>query len=136
MSACRSITDQEVRGVTLCARIRLRFLARLKGGAGFPDSEQGVRGAELPFFKVKHLSEADADGCLRFSEHTVSRDTAAQLGACPAAGTVLVSNVTACAFRYIPALNTRNGALEISLELTQNNETVRLYQEMMVSNVP
>jgi len=76
--------------------MRLRYLGRLKGGAGFPDVEQGVKGAELPFFKVKHLSEADADGCLRFSEHTVSRDTAAQLGAFIfPAGTIVFAKVGA-----------------------------------------
>lgn len=67
---------------------------------------------------------------------TTNAIAAAPLGACPSAGTVLVSNVTSCAFNYTPAVTTRNGALAISLELTQNNETVRLYQEVMVSNVP
>lgn len=62
-------------------RIRLKHLGRLKAGAGFPDAEQGVQGQEFPYFKVKHLAEAGADACLRFSEHTVSPDTASQLGA-------------------------------------------------------
>jgi type I restriction enzyme S subunit len=61
--------------------VRLRYLGRLKGGAGFPDAEQGVQGEELPFFKVKHLAEAAPDGGLESSEHTISRETAEQLGA-------------------------------------------------------
>jgi restriction endonuclease S subunit len=62
-------------------RTRLKYLGRLKAGAGFPDAEQGMLGEALPFFKVKHLSEANADYCLEVSEHTVSHKTAAQLGA-------------------------------------------------------
>lgn len=61
---------------------------------------------------------------------------AAPLAACPTVGTPLVANVSACDFSYTPAVTTRNGALAIALELTRNNETVRLYQEVMVSNVP
>ena len=35
----------------------------------------------MPFFKVKHLASPNAGSFLEHSEHTVSRDTAAQLGA-------------------------------------------------------
>jgi type I restriction enzyme S subunit len=77
-------------------RVRLRHLGKLKAGAGFPDAEQGIQGQDLPFFKVKHLAEADGDACLRLSEHTVSRDTAAQLGAFVfPAGTIVFAKVGA-----------------------------------------
>lgn len=61
--------------------IWLKRLGRLKGGAGFPDAEQNVPGEEIPFYKVKHLEEADSVGCMQASEHTVSAETAARLGA-------------------------------------------------------
>ena len=87
-------------------RVRLKYLGRLKGGAGFPDAEQGVVGEEFPFFKVKHLEEADTDGCMRFSEHSVSRESAAQLGAFVfPASTVVLAKVGAALllnrFRYL-----------------------------------
>jgi type I restriction enzyme, S subunit len=86
--------------------VRLRYLGRLKGGAGFPDADQGVVGEEFPFFKVKHLEGADNDGCMRFSEHSVSRESAAQLGAFIfPAGTVVLAKVGAALllnrFRYL-----------------------------------
>jgi type I restriction enzyme S subunit len=53
----------------------------LKGGAGFPEGEQGTQGEELPFFKVKHLTSAHTRCLLVDSDNTVSRATAARLGA-------------------------------------------------------
>lgn len=57
--------------------------------------------------------------------------------ACPSAGSVLVSNVD-CAntsFRYSP-VSARNSLLAITLTLTRSGESVRIYQEVQVSNVP
>jgi type I restriction enzyme S subunit len=62
-------------------RTRLRFVGTLKAGAGFPDSLQGDNSQAIPFFKVKNLAEADANGVLTDSENTVSRETAQALGA-------------------------------------------------------
>lgn len=59
----------------------MRYLGILKAGSGFPDSEQGDSSQEIPFFKVKHLSEADPRAILTSSEHTVSLATAQRLGA-------------------------------------------------------
>lgn len=87
-------------------RVRLRYLGRLRGGAGFPDADQGVVGEEFPFFKVKHLEEAETDGCMRFSEHSVSQESAVQLGAFVfPTGTVVLAKVGAALllnrFRYL-----------------------------------
>jgi MSHA biogenesis protein MshO len=58
------------------------------------------------------------------------------MASCPSSGTVLVSNVSSCSFSYNPAVSTRNGLLTIALVLTQSGESVRLYQEVHVNNVP
>jgi MSHA biogenesis protein MshO len=96
----------------------------------FPFSSPGNRFFVIPSTSVVYSCSGTT--LLR----TTNAISAAPLAACPAVGTVLVNNVSACSFNYVPAVTTRNGALAISLELTQNNETVRLYQEVMVSNVP
>lgn len=59
----------------------IKAFGRLKGGAGFPHNEQGIQGQELEFFKVNSLAAADVKGLLQRGEHTISRDTAARLGA-------------------------------------------------------
>ena len=68
--------------------------------------------------------------------------TAAELASCPSAGTLLVANVdcAASSFTYLPAAYQRNGLLTITLVLTQPGargaETIELYQEVHVNNVP
>lgn len=59
----------------------IKLLGRLKGGAGFPHEEQGLQGEELEFFKVNSLASADIKGILQSCDHTISRETAARLGA-------------------------------------------------------
>ena len=75
---------------------RLKQLGNLKGGAGFPDTEQGVEGEDIPFFKVKHLATVGEGGTLDSSDDTVSVMTAARLRAHVfAAGTVVFAKVGA-----------------------------------------
>ena len=52
----------------------------LKGGAGFPHEDQGIHGEELNFFKVAALG-GGSSGVIDQAEHTISRRTAARLGA-------------------------------------------------------
>ena len=59
----------------------VKYVGKLKGGAGFPHSKQGVTGGALSFYKVNALSRADSDGCLSIADDTVSEETAAELGA-------------------------------------------------------
>lgn len=61
--------------------MRLKFLGRFKGGAGFPHDEQGNQTAELPFYKVKDLGQSASDAVLRETENYVARETAQDLGA-------------------------------------------------------
>ena len=59
----------------------IKHVGRLKGGAGFPHSEQGVEGEELCFYKVGSLGQSSSTGYLNESENTISRETASALGA-------------------------------------------------------
>ena len=61
--------------------VPLKRVGRLKAGAGFPHEAQGVQGEEISFHKVNAIAQAAADGFLLPSENTVSRETAARLGA-------------------------------------------------------
>ena len=60
---------------------RLRFLGKLKGGAGFPHSKQGDKSAPIPFYKVKDLASANQDGYLTATDNYIEPETAALLGA-------------------------------------------------------
>ncbi|MBE7374788.1 PilW family protein [Pseudomonas lopnurensis] len=44
--------------------------------------------------------------------------------------------MTQCSFTYDPGTLTRNGLVSISLQLTQNDESVTLYRQVQVSNAP
>ena len=75
---------------------RLRFLGRFKGGAGFPHGEQGLRNEDLPFFKVKDLSQSDQSSVLTDTDNSISYPTAEQLGAFVfPAGTIVFAKVGA-----------------------------------------
>jgi MSHA biogenesis protein MshO len=51
-------------------------------------------------------------------------------------GALLAQNVSDCLFTYEPGITERSGLVSMRLSLTQNNETVMLYHEVHVSNVP
>lgn len=62
---------------------------------------------------------------------------AAQMTDCPASGgTLLVDHVSSCNFYYQKAVNARDGILGVSLALTLDGETINLYEQVMVNNVP
>ena len=76
--------------------VRLKFLGRFKGGAGFPHDEQGNQTAELPFYKVKDLGLSAPDAVLRETENYIAQDTAQDLGAFIfPAGTIVFAKVGA-----------------------------------------
>ncbi|NIC42294.1 restriction endonuclease subunit S [Aquabacterium sp. A08] len=54
----------------------LKQLARLDGGAGFPDDEQGIQDAPIPFFKVADLSNG-----MTSAENYITPETADKLRA-------------------------------------------------------
>ncbi|WP_143276394.1 restriction endonuclease subunit S domain-containing protein [Brachybacterium nesterenkovii] len=74
---------------------RLKTVASLRGGNGFPHAEQGHVDRELPFFKVGSLAGAE-NGVLRSSENTIDHETASRLGATTfAPGTCVMAKIGA-----------------------------------------
>jgi MSHA biogenesis protein MshO len=53
-----------------------------------------------------------------------------------ATSAVLVGDVTACSFSYLPAVLQRNGLVVLRLTLTRNNESVELFHQVDVLNTP
>ncbi|CAN5895107.1 prepilin-type N-terminal cleavage/methylation domain-containing protein [soil metagenome] len=64
---------------------------------------------------------------------------AATTTTCPsvtAATPVLAQNISSCSFRFTDGVTSRSGLVSIRLGMTKNNETVTLYHDVHVSNVP
>lgn len=75
---------------------RLRFLGRFKGGTGFPHEEQGLLNEDLPFFKVKDLSQSEQSSVLTDTDNSISYSTAERLRAFVfPAGTIVFAKVGA-----------------------------------------
>jgi MSHA biogenesis protein MshO len=55
---------------------------------------------------------------------------------CPATGAILARNVSACNFVYNGSDLQRNALVQLSVTLTDNGESVSLYQEVHVDNTP
>lgn len=51
-------------------------------------------------------------------------------------GALLAQNVSGCVFTYESGITERSGLVSMRLSITQNSETVTLYHEAHVSNVP
>ena len=62
-----------------------------------------------------------------------AQPTAAGLGG--ASNALLATNVTGCAFTY-NELTQRSGLVKLILQVSRDNETVRLFQEAHINNVP
>lgn len=93
---------------------------------------------ESPFKRFDVISDYSvayscSGGSLIRSTQAIS---ATPLTACPSTGTVLAGNVSLCSFSYTPAVSQRNGLLTMTLGLTQSGESIRLYHEIHVNNVP
>lgn len=74
----------------------LRRVARFTGGSGFPVDEQGLEDEAISFYKVNALARSDGDGVIRATYDTVSRETAARLGAAVVpAGTLVIAKIGA-----------------------------------------
>lgn len=62
-------------------RRRIRILGRTGSGSGFPPALQGQIDLDVPFYKVKHLGQANPMGILGTADDTISYETAESLGA-------------------------------------------------------
>lgn len=66
-----------------------------------------------------------------------SQPTAASLPSLTGVASALLANgVTECTFNYDPGVTARSGVVSLSLTLSQSGESVRLYHEVHVTNVP
>ncbi|MBI5752731.1 MAG: type II secretion system protein [Hydrogenophilales bacterium] len=67
-----------------------------------------------------------------------AQPTAAALPTLGGASALLAANVGAggCVFGYNPGITARSGLVDLTLIITQANESVRLYHEVHVTNVP
>jgi MSHA biogenesis protein MshO len=100
------------------------------GGVKFPLESSGKRFHVMPNHSLVYSCVGDK---LLRSKRNLS---ATPLSSCPLTGDVLVSNVSACSFSYTPAVSKRNGQLTLRLGLTQAGESVQLYQEVHIDNLP
>lgn len=104
----------------------------LNAGVRFPFESPGKRFQVIPDYSVTY----SCSGTTLY--RTTQSISATPLAACPTTGTAVVTNVD-CAnssFQYTPAVSQRNGLLTLTLTLTQSGESVRLYHEVHVDNVP
>lgn len=75
------------------------------------------------------------DGTLtRYWGYTIT--SAQNVPPAPASSALLARNVSACVFTYAPGFTARNGLVTLRLSITEAGETVTLYHEVHVSNVP
>lgn len=108
----------------------------------FPFASPGKAFQVIPNYSVVY--SCPGDGTLYRMTRSRSLYSAGRLSTCPSAAqagevstvVALVTNVSSCGFNYLPAVDGRNSILSISLALTLNNETVTLYDQLSVNNVP
>lgn len=104
----------------------------LSAGKQFPFESPGKHFQVIPNYSVVY--SCAGDGYLRRTTRSI---TSSKLAACPSNGSVLAGNVSACSFSYeTMTAAQRNNILAISLTLTASGESVRLYDQVGVSNVP
>ncbi|WP_158592195.1 prepilin-type N-terminal cleavage/methylation domain-containing protein [Noviherbaspirillum sedimenti] len=72
----------------------------------------------------------------RYSNYATSATAAITCPVPPAATPILANRVSACNFVYASEVTSRAGLVSLQLSITENNETVRLYHEVHVNNVP
>lgn len=87
---------------------------------------------------VSYACDSAAGTLTRYSGYAIApgQQTAASLAASAATRALAASNVSACSFTYTPGVTARSGVVALSLKITLKGESVQLYQEAHVSNVP
>lgn len=112
------------------------------GPTAFPASSPSQR-----FFlvdtAVTYLCDATAETLRRYTGYTlthphISADEHAELTglANPAEPALIADQVAGCAFEYTAGTPTRNGLLKITLNVREEGEQIRLFQQIHVSNLP
>ncbi|WP_422958028.1 type II secretion system protein [Undibacterium sp. RuTC16W] len=99
-----------------------------------------ISGTEQAVFYACKLTGVDAAGnglghLYRFSGYGIN----SSVSSCPAITSstpVLADNVSSCSFNFASGVTARTGLVSIRLGITKSNETVTLYHDVHVSNVP
>lgn len=101
-------------------------------GKQFPYESPGRRFHVLPNYSVVYSCSG---GNLLRSTRSIQ---ATALSSCPATGTVLVGNVdcASSSFNYTSLTALRDGLLSMVLVLTQSDDSIRLFEQVRVDNVP
>lgn len=87
---------------------------------------------------VSYVCDPATGALTRYSAYAVApaQQSAASLAASSAARALAAGNVADCAFTYTSGVTARSGVVALSLKITLNGESVQLYQEAHVGNVP
>ncbi|MBI3284300.1 MAG: prepilin-type N-terminal cleavage/methylation domain-containing protein [Burkholderiales bacterium] len=112
----------------------------------FPFASPGNRfhlisGSEQAVFYVCSGIGVDAAGngggtLYRLSGYGINAAEPAACPAIPANTPILAQNLSACSFSYAGGVTARSGLVSLRLAIRNDNETVNLYHEVHVSNVP
>jgi len=114
----------------------------LNAAKQFPVESPGQRFFTLPATSTVYLclnanaESGDGTGTLYQYSNALGSTPASCPHAAPGNATIIASNVSACAFSYAAGVGTRQGVAAMTLGLTKNNESVQLYREAHVDNVP
>jgi MSHA biogenesis protein MshO len=81
-------------------------------------------------------ASGDGTGTLYQYPNTLSATLTACPSTAPSNAAVVASNVSTCVFSYAAGVGTRNGLATMTLGLSKNNESIQLYREVHVDNVP
>jgi MSHA biogenesis protein MshO len=90
---------------------------------------------------VSYICDPVAGTLTRYTGYSIAanqadRDTAGELLAAGAAGSLMTDRVSACAFLYAPGTAERAGMVSMELAVTDQAETVSLLAQVHVENVP
>jgi MSHA biogenesis protein MshO len=88
---------------------------------------------------VSYLCDTAAATLTRYSGYAIASTqpaSAATLAAAGAGAALVAGNVAGCQFTYSPGTAQRNALTTLTLQLTQNGESVQLLHEVQVVNAP
>jgi MSHA biogenesis protein MshO len=88
---------------------------------------------------VSYLCDTAAGTLTRYSAYAIASTqsaSAATLAAAGAGAALVAGNVAGCQFTYSPGTAQRNALTTLTLQLTQNGESVQLLHEVQVVNAP
>ena len=87
---------------------------------------------------VSYVCDSATGTLTRYSAYPINpvQPTAVSLAASSAQRALAANNVADCGFSYMPGVTARSGVAALSLKISLKGESVQLYQEAHVNNVP